>query len=75
MSFYLGTLGTWLCAAFFGWLVWTGLSSGRVAFIGPERKHAPLSYWGFLVILGAIALVLAAYGVLRLWALAVAQPV
>lgn len=75
MSFFLGTLGTWLCAAMFGWLAWTSFSNGRIAFIGPERKHAPISYWAFLVFLASISFLLAGFGIIRVWALSVVQPV
>jgi len=48
-------------------VVWDGFQSGRALYQGPDRRHAPISYWlAQFILLAAMALNLG-LAALRLW--------
>lgn len=68
MVFELETAWVGLFAAMFCWLVWQNHRSGRIAYFGPERRSAPVSFWLAQFLVGSFALFQVAHLLLRLWA-------
>jgi hypothetical protein len=72
LSEFLATIGSFLTAVAFGWIVWSGFANGRMLNpIGPERRTAPVSFWLFQAGIALMGLLFLAFTLLRGWALAV----
>ena len=57
-----------LLAAMLCWLTWKSLATGRLTEMGPERRHAPISFWLGLFFLASFALSQLVIVALYLWA-------